>query len=88
MIEILLWSCFGLDQTSSIEISHTRIDDGQFVWYCFYVQSLILKCIRCTKILSKFQIISKLSAVKSCGCLSELPETEFEGSVLPINGAA
>ena len=37
--------------------------------------------------LSKFQIISKLPAVKSYACLSELPATEFEGSVVPINGA-
>ena len=35
-----------------------------------------------------FQIISKLPTAKSCACLSELPETEFEGSVVPITGAA
>ena len=40
-----------------------------------------------TKILSNFQIISKLSDAKSCACLSELPGTEFEGSVIPINRA-
>ena len=35
-----------------------------------------------TKIFSMFQIISKLPAVKSCVTLSELPGTEFEGSVV------
>ena len=41
-------------------------------------------------ILTKFQIISKLpAAVKRCACLSsELPGSEFEGSVVPINGSA
>ena len=69
-------------------IIHARIDDRQFVWYCFYVRSKILKCITRTKTLSKFQIISSLPAVKICACLSELPGTECEGSVVPINGAA
>ena len=41
-----------------------------------------------TKILSKFQIFSKLPAVKGCACLSELPGTEFKGSVVLINGVA
>ena len=39
-------------------------------------------------ILIKFQILSKLPAAKSCACLSELPATEFEGSVVPINAVA
>ena len=84
MFEILLCSYFGLDHTSSFEIIHTRIDDRQFV--------ILFLCtitdITLTKILSKFQIISKLPAVTSCACLSELPGTEFEGSVVPIIGAA
>ena len=88
MIGILLCSYFGLDHTSNFEIIQRWIDDCQFVWHCFYVQSHILKCIRHTKILSKFQTISKMSAVESCGCLSELPETEFKGSVVPINEGA
>ena len=88
MTGALLCSYFGLNHTTSFEIIHTRIDDRQFVWYCLYVQSQILKSIRCTKILPKFQTILKLSTIKSCGCLSELPETEFEGSVVPINGTA
>ena len=41
-----------------------------------------------TNILSKFQIISKLPAVKSCSCLLELYGTVFGGSDVPINGAA
>ena len=40
------------------------------------------------KFSSKFQIILKLLTDKSCTCLSELPETKFEGSVVLINGAA
>ena len=44
--------------------------------------------ITCTKILSKFKIISKLPSVKSSAYLSELPGTEFEGSVALINEAA
>ena len=44
--------------------------------------------ITCTKILSKFKMISKLHSVKSSACLSELPGTEFEGSVVLINEAA
>ena len=38
--------------------------------------------------MSKFQIISKLFAVQSCACLSELPGTEFEGSVIPKSNSA
>ena len=41
--------------------------------------------ITCTKFLSKFKIISKLPSVKSSACVSELPGTELEGSVVPIN---
>ena len=36
----------------------------------------------------KFQIILKLPSVESSACLYELPGTEFEGSVVPINEAA
>ena len=88
MIEILLHSYFGLDVTSSFERIYTRIDNRQFVSYCFYVQSQILKHITRPKILSKFQIILKLPPVKSCTCLWEFPEKECEGSVVPINAAA
>ena len=42
----------------------------------------------CTKILSKFQIISNFYAVKSCAHLSERPGTEFEGSIIPTNATA
>ena len=41
-----------------------------------------------TKILFKFQIISKFPAVKSCACLSQFPGTKFEGSIVLIHGAA
>ena len=41
-----------------------------------------------TKILFKLQVISKFPTVKSCPCLSELPGTEFENSVVLINGEA
>ena len=34
---------------------------------------------------SKFKIISKLPSVKSSACLSELPGTVLEGSVVPIS---
>ena len=88
MTGILLCAYFGLDHTSSFEIIHTRIDDRQFALYCFDVRSQILKRMTRTKILSMFQITSKLPTVKSCACLSKLPGTEFEGSVVPINGAA
>ena len=76
---------FGLDQMSSFEIIHTQIDDRQFLWYYLYVWSQILKHITGTKILFKFQIVSKLPSVKSSACLSELTRTEFEGSVVPID---
>ena len=54
----------------------------------FSIVSHTLKGITRTKILFKFQIILKLLAIKSCGCLSELPEIKFEGSVIPIIGAS
>ena len=60
MFEILLCSYFALDHTSCFEVIHMRIDDGQFVWFYFYVRSQILQRISRTKILSKFQITSKL----------------------------
>ena len=41
-----------------------------------------------TKISFKFQIISKFPAVKSCACLLQFPGTNFESSVVLINGAA
>ena len=82
MIGVLFLSYFGLDHMSRFEIIHIRIDDCLFVWYCFYVQSQILQCITCTKILSKFQIILKLPTVKSWEYLSELAGTEFNGSLL------
>ena len=56
MFEILLCSYFGLDHTSSFEIIHTRIDDRQFVILFLCTITDITR----TKILSKFQIISKL----------------------------
>ena len=37
---------------------------------------------------SKFKIILKLPSVKSSACLSELPGTELEGSVVLINEVA
>ena len=43
--------------------------------------------ITCTKTLLEFQIISKLTTVKSCECLSEIPGIELKGSIIPINGA-
>ena len=43
---------------------------------------------KCTKILSKFKVISKLPSVKSNACLSELSGTELEGSIVPINEVA
>ena len=88
MVGILLCSYFGLDHTSRFEIIHTRIDDRQLEWYCFYVRSQILKHITRTKIFSIFQSISKLSAVKSCACLLELPGLKFEGSAVRISGTA
>ena len=42
----------------------------------------------CTKILSKFKIILKLPSVKSSACVSELPGTELDDSVVPINEVA
>ena len=62
MFEILLCSYFGLGHTSSFEIIHTRIDDRQFVILFLCTITDITR----TKILSKFQIISKLPAVRSC----------------------
>ena len=78
MFEILLCSHPGLNHARSFEIINTRIDDRQFVWYYFYVRSQILKRKTRTKILSEFEIILKLPTVKSCTCLLELPQTEFE----------
>ena len=42
MFEILLCSYFALDHTSSLEITHMRIDDRQLVRYYFYVHSQML----------------------------------------------
>ena len=72
MFETLSCTYFDLNRSSSFKMIHTWIDADQSD----------------TKILSKFQIISKLPAVKSCACLTELLRTKFEGSILPINGAA
>ena len=41
-----------------------------------------------TKVLSKYQIVLKFLALKSCACLWELPGTVFGGFDIPINGAA
>ena len=41
MFEILFSSYFGLDHTSSFKKIHTQIDNPQFAWYYFYVQSQI-----------------------------------------------
>ena len=81
MFEILLCSYFGLDHTS-FEIIHTGIDDHQFVWYYFKVRSQVLQRMMHTKFLSKFQIISKLPAVRNCTYLLELRGTKF--SFVPI----
>ena len=54
--------------------------------YYFHVRSQILKRITHSKILPKFEIISKLPSVKCWACLLELPGTEFEGSVVQISG--
>ena len=83
-----VWNLANVWNRSSFEIIHTRIDDRQFVWYYFYVRSQVLWPITRTKILSKFQIILKLPAVKSCACLLEFPATEFDGFVVSINRAA
>ena len=85
MFEILLSSYFVLDYTSSFEIINTQIDYPQIVQVC-----VILFLCTITDIIThnsnfspSLKIISKLLAVKSCACLSELPGTEFEGSVVP-----
>ena len=41
-----------------------------------------------TLVFSKFEIISKLSSVKSCAYLSDLPGTELKGSVVPFSESA
>ena len=53
----------------------------------FYMGTLVVNGFTRTKILSKFQIISKLTAIKSCAYLSELPGTVFGGSSVPMNRA-